>query len=434
MMWDPEREAMPPATRRQLQLARLQEVVAGPAWRVPFYRERFRALGIPAEIRSLGDLSRLPFTTKADLRARFPFGMFAVDPHEAVELHCSSGTTGSSTMSGYTRGDLVVWGEVMARNLVAAGVRAGDIVHNAYGYGLFTGGLGFHYGAQRVGATVLPVSSGNTVRQVRLLRELKATVLACTPSYALHLAEAVAEEDGPLALRAGLLGAEPWSEGMRAQIQQRLRITATDCYGLSEIIGPGVAFECVEGQGALHINEDHFLPEVIDPATGELLPEGDAGELVLTTLTKEATPLLRYRTGDITALRYDPCPCGRTLVRMTRVCGRTDDMLIIRGVNVFPCDVEAVLTSIPELEPHYQLIVDRHRAMDVLEVQVETRGWIAPADGEALGRQVAEKVRDRLGLSAIVTVLPPRRLPRSEGKALRVVDRRQLDDASRRTA
>ncbi len=430
-MWDPEHEAMDPPVRRRLQLSRLQDVLGRSAEHSPFYRRRFRALAIRTEaIRSLRDLPALPLTEKADLRQHFPFGMFAAGAGEPVELHCSSGTTGSSTMAGYTRRDLDTWAEVMARTLTAGGVHAGDLMHNAYGYGLFTGGLGFHYGALRVGATVLPASSGSTARQVILLRDLQATVLACTPSYALHLAEVAAEQDGaPLALRVALLGAEPWSEGMREEIQRRLRLTATDCYGLSEIIGPGVAFECVEGRGALHVNEDHFLPEVIDPRTGQPLPDGEQGELVLTTLTKEATPLLRYRTGDLTALVHDSCPCGRTLVRMARVCGRTDDMLIIRGVNVFPSDVEAVLTSIPELLPHYQVVVDRRRAMDVLEVQVEARTSLSPASSRALGRRVAAAVRDRLGLAAVVTVLPPKRLPRSEGKALRVIDRRYLKGA-----
>jgi phenylacetate-CoA ligase len=318
----------------------------------------------------------------------------------------------------------------MARTLAAGGVRPGDLMHNAYGYGLFTGGLGFHYGALRLGARILPISVGNTTRQVRLLRELGATVLACTPSYALHLAEVAAEEGvGPLALRVGLLGAEPWSEGMRVEIQGRLGITAVDVYGLSEIIGPGVSCECVEGSAGLHINEDHFLPEVVDPSSGEPLPDGTKGELVLTTLTKEATPALRFRTGDVTALNYEPCACGRTTVRMARVCGRVDDMLIVRGVNVFPCDVEAVLTSIPELEPHYQLIVDRRRAMDVLEVQVEARVWLPEGTDAQLSARVAGVIRERLGLGAQVTVLPPKQLPRSEGKALRVVDRRQLQEA-----
>ncbi len=431
MIWEPERERMDRPALRRLQLERLRTVAARVYARLPFYREMFDARGLhPDAITSLDDLARLPCTTKSDLRRLYPFGLLAVAPEEPVELHCSSGTTGSSTLVGYTRADLNTWAEVMARTLAAGGVRPGDLMHNAYGYGLFTGGLGFHYGALRLGARILPISVGNTTRQVRLLRELGATVLACTPSYALHLAEVAAEEGvGPLALRVGLLGAEPWSEGMRAEIQRRLGITAVDVYGLSEIIGPGVSSECVEGSAGLHINEDHFLPEVVDPSSGEPLPEGTKGELVLTTLTKEATPALRFRTGDITALNCEPCACGRTLVRMARVCGRVDDMLIVRGVNIFPCDVEAVLTSIPELEPHYQLIVDRRRAMDVLEVQVEARAWLPEGADAQLSARVAGVIRERLGLGAQVTVLPPKRLPRSEGKALRVLDRRQLQEA-----
>lgn len=433
MIWNPDYEQIARPALRRLQLERLRAVLARVSARVPFYRERFAAPGLrPEAITSLDDLSQLPFTTKSDLRRLYPFGLFAVAPDESVELHCSSGTTGSSTLVGYTRADLDTWSEVMARTLAAGGVRPGDLLQNAYGYGLFTGGLGFHYGALRLGARVLPISAGNTARQVRLLRDLGATVLACTPSYALHLAEVAAEEGagaGPLALRVGLLGAEPWSEGMRAEIQRRLGISAVDVYGLSEIIGPGVSCECVEGSAGLHINEDHFLPEVVDPHSGEPLPDETKGELVLTTLTKEATPLLRFRTGDITALNHEPCACGRTTVRMARVSGRVDDMLIVRGVNIFPCDVEAVLTSIPELEPHYQLIVDRRRAMDVLEVRVEARAWL-PAGGDAqLSARVADIIRERLGLGAEVAVLPPKQLPRSEGKALRVLDRRQLQEA-----
>jgi len=431
MIWEPEHERMDRPALRRLQLERLRTVAARVYARLPFYREMFDARGLhPDAITSLDDLAQLPCTTKSDLRRLYPFGLLAVAPEEPVELHCSSGTTGSSTLVGYTRADLNTWAEVMARTLAAGGVRPGDLMHNAYGYGLFTGGLGFHYGALRLGARILPISAGNTTRQVRLLRELGATVLACTPSYALHLAEVAAEEGvGPLALRVGLLGAEPWSEGMRAEIQRRLGITAVDVYGLSEIIGPGVSCECVEGSAGLHINEDHFLPEVVDPSSGEPLPDGTKGELVLTTLTKEATPALRFRTGDITALNHEPCACGRTLVRMARVCGRVDDMLIVRGVNVFPCDVEAVLTSIPELEPHYQLIVDRRRAMDVLEVQVEARAWFPQGAHAQLSARVAGVIRERLGLGAQVTVLPPKQLPRSEGKALRVLDRRQLQEA-----
>ncbi|MDR7474699.1 MAG: phenylacetate--CoA ligase [Armatimonadota bacterium] len=434
MIWDPERECADRVSLVQVQLERLRAVLARLAARVPFYRQRLAAALIDADgITALEDLRRLPLTTKDDLRRLYPFGLFATDSDEPVELHCSSGTTGTATLVGYTRRDLEIWSEVMARTLAAGGVRPGDLVHNAYGYGLFTGGLGFHYGALRLGARVLPISSGQTARQVRLLRELGATVLACTPSYALHLAEVVEEAGmGPLSLRVGLLGAEPWSEGMRREIERRLGITAVDVYGLSEIIGPGVACECAEARQGLHINEDHFLAEVVDPASGEVLPDGETGELVLTTLTKEATPLLRYRTGDLTALDRAPCPCGRQLARMARVRGRVDDMLVVRGVNVFPADVEAVLTSLGELAPAYQLIVDRQTTLDELEVQVEAREWLTPAASEGLAMRVAAAIRDQLGLRTRVTVLPPRQLPRSEGKALRVVDRRGLKEGVRR--
>lgn len=426
MIWNQAAETARRQDLSRWQDQRLREVVARVCRLVPFYRERFEATGLrAADIRGTADLPRVPFTTKDDLRTLYPFGLFACPREEVVELHCSSGTTGYPTAAGYTRGDLETWAEVMARSLVSSGVRPSDLIQNAYGYGLFTGGLGFHYGAQRLGATVLPTSTGNTARQVRLLREFGATVLCSTPSYALHLAEAIEESgEGPMALRCGAFGAEPWCEETRREIERRLGLRASDFYGLSEVIGPGVAGEC-EARTGLHIHEDHFFPEIIDPVTGLLLPPGERGELVLTTLTKEATPLLRYRTGDITALAPEPCPCGRTLVRMARVSGRIDDMLIIRGVNVFPSEVETVLMRIPELAPRYQLIVGRQRALDVLEVQVERR---ADDMGEDAVRVLAERtgraLRGELGLSAVVTVLPPRRLPRSEGKAIRVVDRR----------
>jgi phenylacetate-CoA ligase len=311
----------------------------------------------------------------------------------------------------------------MARCLAGSGVGRGDVIQNAFGYGLFTGGLGFHYGAQRLGAAVLPASSGNTARQVRLLREFGVTVLCCTPSYALHIAEAIdASGDRPPALRCGAFGAEPWSEAARAEIERRLGIRASDIYGLSEVIGPGVAAEC-EARDGLHVQEDHFFPEVVDPATGAPLPPGTPGELVLTTLTKEAAPLLRYRTGDVTSLDPRPCACGRTLVRMARVGGRIDDMLIVRGVNLFPSDIESVLLRIPDLTPHYQIVIDRPRALDVLRVQVESRCAL-PAESAALARRAESALRANLGLSAVVAVLPPGEIPRSEGKALRVIDRR----------
>lgn len=426
MIWNPPAESAGRTDRAQLQDARLRRAVARAYAAVPFYRARLDAAGLrPTEVSGTDALRGIPPTTKDDLRRLYPFGSFACPREDVIELHCSSGTTGYPTAAGYTRADLETWAEVMARSLAAAGVRPGDLVQNAYGYGLFTGGLGFHYGAQRLGAAVLPTSAGNTARQVRLLREFGATVLCCTPSYALHLAEAIEESgDGPVALRCGAFGAEPWCEGTRREIERRLGVRASDFYGLSEVMGPGVAAECEERAG-LHINEDHFFPEVIDPATGAPLPPGAPGELVLTTLTKEATPLLRYRTGDITSLAFEPCRCGRTLVRMARVGGRIDDMLIIRGVNVFPSEMEAVLMRIPELGPHYQLIVDRQRALDVLEVRVEAREGVRDEVRPQLAERVGKALRVELGLSALVTVLPPHHLPRSEGKSVRVIDRRQ---------
>ncbi|HYM90371.1 MAG TPA: phenylacetate--CoA ligase [bacterium] len=426
MIWNPAAETASRQDLAHLQNARVRGVISRVYGTVPFYRARFDAAALrPEDIRGTGDLPRVPFTTKDDLRRLYPFGFFACPREEVVELHCSSGTTGYPTAAGYTRADLEIWGEVMARSLASGGVRPGDLIQNAYGYGLFTGGLGFHYGAQRLGAGVLPTSSGNTGRQIRLMREFGATVLCCTPSYALHLAEAIEESgEGPVALRCGAFGAEPWCEETRREIERRLGVRASDFYGLSEVIGPGVAAEC-EARCGLHVHEDHFLPEIVDPATGAPLPQGAQGELVLTTLTKEATPLLRYRTGDITALASDPCPCGRTLMRMQRVSGRIDDMLIIRGVNVFPSEIETVLMRISELAPHYQLIVDRPRALDVLEVRVEARDGVRPGMVHALGERAARALRTELGLSAVIAVLPPRELPRSEGKALRVIDRRK---------
>ncbi len=430
MIWNPQAEALPRPELEQLQVQRLRELVERLYARSPFYRARLEGARVrPGDIRTLQDLGRLPFTTKADVRGAYPFGLFAVPQDQVLELHCSSGTTGAPVLVGYTRADLDLWGEVMARVMGCAGVGPGDRVHNAYGYGLFTGGLGFHYGALRVGATVLPISSGNTARQVKLMNDLRCTVLCCTPSYALRIAE-VMEEEGvqPQALRVGIFGAEPWSEGMRQEIQRRLGIRAVDIYGLSEVIGPGVACECQEAQEGLHVNEDHFLVEVVDPRTGEPVPEGERGELVFTTLTRDATPVLRYRTGDLSSLTREPCRCGRTLARMARVTGRVDDMLIIRGVNVFPSDVEAVLTRFPELEPQYQIVVDRERSLDVLEVRVEAKeGFYREEAVPELEQRVATRLREGLGIFARVVVLRPKELPRTEvGKAVRVVDRRSL--------
>ncbi len=415
----------------RLQLSRLRQQVARAAERVPLYRERLRGAGVtPADIRSLGDLTRLPFTVKDDFRDTYPFGLLAVPMDDVVRLHASSGTTGKPTVVAYTRADLALWSHVMARTLMMGGVGRSDVVHNAYGYGLFTGGLGFHYGAERVGAAVIPISGGFTDRQLTALRDFGSTVLCCTPSYALHLAEAV-EEAGlaakDLKLRVGFFGAEPWTEGMRDAIETRLNVVALNIYGLSEVIGPGVSVECPERQG-MHVAEDHFLPEIVDPQTLEPLPSGATGELVFTTLTKEALPLLRYRTRDLTALHREPCRCGRTLVRIGRITGRTDDMLIVRGVNVYPSQIEHALLQVPELEPHYLLVLRRDSTLDTLEVRVEARASVAEAGRDALaalGTLARRKVYDVIGITAEVSVVAPKTIERSVGKAKRVLDLRQ---------
>ena len=433
MILDREFETLPRGALRTLQSERLRETVGRVYAAVPFYRERLDAAGCrPGDVRGLDDLAKLPFTTKGDLRDTYPFGLFAEPMERVVRIHASSGTTGKPTVVGYTRRDIDTWAGLMARTLSCGGTTSGDVVHNAYGYGLFTGGLGAHYGAERIGAAVIPVSGGNTKRQILLMQDFGSTILLCTPSYALNLAEALEEEGvdvGSLRLKCGLFGAEPWSESMRAEIERRLRISALDIYGLSEVMGPGVASECLEGKQGLHVFEDHFLPEIIDPGTGKVLPPGERGELVFTTVTKEAFPVLRYRTGDISRLSLDPCPCGRTLVRMERVSGRTDDMLIIRGVNVFPSQIESVLMTVREVEPHYQMIVSREGALDTLEVQVETSEAVfgtGEAGQKALAGKVEHEIRSLLGVSCRVKLLPPKSIPRSEGKARRVIDKRVL--------
>ena len=389
MIFQPEVETMPRPELEQLQRTRL--------------RERF---GV-----DLGAIAEQPFTTKADLRDSYPFGMLRVPRDECVRIHASSGTRGKATIVAYTANDLALWADCCARAIAAAGGGPGTLVHIAYGYGLFTGGLGFHYGAERLGCTVVPASSGNTPRQAQLLEDLGAEILCCTPSYALAIADHV-EDTGRLKLRAGLFGAEPWTERMRGAIEEALNICAIDVYGLSEIVGPGVAAECLEGLGGAHVNEDHFLVETIDPETGA---PADEGELVFTTLTKEAMPLLRYRTGDLASLTREPCSCGRTFARMSRVKGRTDDMLVIRGVNVFPSEIERVLLAVEGLQPHYQLVVERNERLDELTVQVEGASDAAP---------VRAQLERALGLSARVEIVEPGSIPRSEGKALRVLDRR----------
>ena len=425
-------EALPRRDLEVLQLARLREGVERLSATVPFYRENLSGANIkPDSIRSIDDLARLPFTTKADLRDNYPFGMLAVPLSQVIRIHASSGTTGKPTVVAYTAGDVSLWSELMARVYAAAGVTKDDVVQNAYGYGLFTGGLGFHYGAEAIGAAVIPVSGGNTRRQLMIMQDFGASVLCCTPSYSLLIAE-VAEQDGinlkSLPLRVGLFGAEPWSESMRAEIESRLGILALNVYGLSEVIGPGVAVECTWKQG-LHIFEDHFIAEIVDPQTGEPVPDGEMGELVLTCITKEALPLLRYRTRDRTRLFREPCACGRTTARMDRIIGRTDDMIIVRGVNVFPSQIETVLLEVGGVEPHYQIVVDRTSAyMDELDVLVEAPAHIYGNSEHLvqLEKRLSFEVQSTLGINCNVKLVGPREIERSEGKAVRVVDKRKM--------
>jgi phenylacetate-CoA ligase len=433
MIWDDEFETLPREAVEALQLKRLRDVVDRVYTTVPFYRKQLEEAGYTrGDIRSVRDLARLPFTTKDDLRDNYPFGLFAVPMERVVRIHASSGTTGKPTVVGYTRRDIDTWSELMARTLSCGGTTKGDIVHNAYGYGLFTGGLGAHYGAEKIGAAVIPMSGGNTKRQILIMKDFGSTILLSTPSYALNIAEVMAEEGvdpAELKLKCGLFGAEPWSEGMRKEIEARLHIAALDIYGLSEVIGPGVASECIEEKHGLHVFEDHFIPEIIDPETGRTLPPGELGELVFTTLTKEAFPVLRYRTRDISRLISTPCVCGRTLIRMERISGRTDDMLIIRGVNVFPSQIESVLMEIEGVEPHYQLIVSREGTLDVLEVQVEINESVfsdAIKGLEKLAKRVETDIKDLLGVSCKVKLVEPKTIQRSEGKATRVIDKRKV--------
>ncbi|HEX7513623.1 MAG TPA: phenylacetate--CoA ligase [Candidatus Methylomirabilis sp.] len=433
MIWNDEYETLPREAMEALQLKRLRALVDRLCSTVPFYKRKLGEVGYKqGDLRKLDDLSRLPFTTKDDLRDNYPFGLFAVPMERVVRIHASSGTTGKPTVVGYTRRDVDTWAELMARTLSCGGTSSRDIVHNAYGYGLFTGGLGAHYGAEKIGAAVIPMSGGNTKRQILIMKDFGSTILLSTPSYALNLAEVMAEEGvAPAALRlkCGLFGAEPWSEGMRREIERQLKIDALDIYGLSEVIGPGVASECIEVKQGLHVFEDHFIPEIIDPATGKTLPHGEAGELVFTTLTKEAFPVLRYRTRDISRLIPTPCSCGRTLLRMERISGRTDDMLIIRGVNVFPSQIESVLMEIEGVEPHYQLIVTREATLDVLEVQVEINESVftdAIKGLEKLAKRVEHDIKDLLGVSCKVRLVEPKTIQRSEGKAKRVIDKRTV--------
>ena len=432
-MWIEEIETLPRSGLESIQLKRLQALVHRMYAKVEPYRVKMEAAGVkPDDIRSLADLRYLPYTTKDDLRDNYPFGLFATPMEEVIRVHASSGTTGKPTVVGYTQADINLWSSVMARCLAMAGVTKDDMVHNAYGYGLFTGGLGVHYGIEALGATVVPVSGGNSRRQVLLMRDFGSTVLLSTPSYALNLADAVADagvSTEELKLRVGIHGAEPWSENMREEVERKLGFKAVDIYGLSEIIGPGVAMECLRAQDGLHILEDNFLPEIIDPETLEPLSHGMSGELVFTTLTKEAFPLIRYRTKDISRLIPEPCICGRTLIRMEKIMGRTDDMLIIRGVNVFPSQVEHVLMGIDGVEPHYQIEVTRDGSLDVMSVLVEVSENIFSDEIkglEKLTRRIQVEIKDLLGVTCKVKLVEPRSIQRSEGKAQRVIDRRKL--------
>ncbi|WP_319466627.1 phenylacetate--CoA ligase [uncultured Pseudodesulfovibrio sp.] len=432
MIYDVHNETLPREDLEKLQLKRLQALCDRVYATVPFYKKKFDEKGIkPADIKSLKDISLLPFTQKQDLRDQYPFGLFAVPKDQIVRIHSSSGTTGKATVVGYTKRDIENWGQLMARAYMAAGANSSDTVHNAYGYGLFTGGLGAHYGAEALGATVVPISGGATRRQVTLLKDFAPDVICCTPSYALFLAE-TGEEMGidirELPLRIGIFGAEPWTNEMRSEIERKLGITAIDIYGLSEVMGPGVAIECAEAQDGLHIQEDHFLAETIDPVSGEPVAKGEEGELVFTTLTKEGIPLIRYRTRDLTTLNTTPCKCGRTTARMQRVTGRSDDMLIIRGVNVFPSQIESILIETEGLTPHYQLIVDRQGNLDTLEIQVEVNESIFSDEIKNLQRvetKVMKNIKEFLGVTAKVKLVNPKEIERSVGKAKRIIDKRK---------
>ena len=431
-IWNRHFECMDRNGIRHVQSERLRETVERVYFNVPYYRNKMQEAGIgPESIRSIDDIAKLPYTTKQDLRDNYPFGLFAVPMSEIVRVHASSGTTGKPTVVGYTRNDISTWSEVMARTLTSAGANRNDFIQVAYGYGLFTGGLGLHYGGEKIGASVIPISGGNTVRQIQLMHDFGSTVLACTPSYALFLAEAIQESGinrDDLKLRVGVFGAEPWTENMRREIEDKLQIKAIDIYGLSEVIGPGVASECLVQKG-LHINEDHFYPEIIDPETLRVLPEGSTGELVFTTITKEGLPLIRYRTRDLTRLTYEKCTCGRTMVRMEKCLGRSDDMLIIRGVNLFPSQVESVLLEMSEIKPHYLLIVDRVNNLDTLELKVEVDEAFFQdkiSQLESLRQKLQNNLENSLGLGIKVTLVEPKIIERSEGKSKRVIDKRKF--------
>ncbi|MFA5328022.1 MAG: phenylacetate--CoA ligase [Prolixibacteraceae bacterium] len=432
MIWNEKIECASRDEMRAVQTERLKETVNRIYHNVPSYRNKMQDAGlVPNDIQSVDDLSKLPFTTKSDLRDNYPFGMFTVPMSEIVRIHASSGTTGKPTVVGYTRKDLNSWSEVVTRSLCMAGVHREDIVQVAYGYGLFTGGLGLHYGCENLGASVIPISGGNTDKQLQLMQDFGTSVIACTPSYSLYLAEemeiaGIKKEN--LKLRVGIFGAEPWTENMRKEIEAKLGIKAIDIYGLSEIIGPGVSCEC-EHQAGMHVNEDHFIPEIIDPKTLQPLPAGEIGELVFTTITKEGIPLIRYRTRDLTRLNYEKCACGRTLVRMEKCKGRSDDMLIIRGVNVFPSQIESVLLEMSETAPHYLLIVEREGNLDTLKLMVEVQEQFFSDEIrqlEALRQKIKHKIQSTLGISVDVKLVEPKTIERTAGKAKRVIDNRKL--------
>jgi len=432
MIWNEKIECSGREQMRQLQTERLLETVRRVYSNVPGYRRKMQETGLTTDdIKNIDDLPKLPFTDKTDLRNGYPFGMFTVPMSEIVRLHASSGTTGKPTVVGYTRRDLNMWAEVVTRALCMAGAHKNDIVQVAYGYGLFTGGLGLHYGTENLGATVIPISGGNTKKQIQLMLDFGSTVIACTPSYALHLAEVLKDmgiDQEDMKLRIGIFGAEPWSESMRREIEDNLKVKAIDIYGLSEIVGPGVSCECEEQEG-MHINEDHFVPEIIDPETLQPLPAGEIGELVFTTITKEGIPLIRYRTHDLTRLNYEKCACGRTLVRMGKCLGRSDDMLIIRGVNVFPSQIESVLLNMSETEPHYLLVVEREGNLDTLNLMVEVQEQFFSDEIkqlQALRKKITDNIQSTLGLSVNVKLVEPKTIERTSGKAKRVIDNRKI--------
>ena len=435
MYWNKPIETMERGALESLQLERLQETVRRVYQNVPVYRERMQQAGVePEDIKTLSDIRKLPFTQKTDLRDNYPYGLFAAPQEEIVRIHASSGTTGKPIVAGYTRHDLQVWSEVVARCLGCAHIDSKDTVQVSYGYGLFTGGLGLHYGVERVGAKVIPTSAGNTKRQLMLMEDLGSTAIACTPSYALMLGEMMRDSNfdkSKLKLKTGVFGAEPWTDGMRKEIEALLGITALDIYGLTETIGPGVAMECLEAHEGLHMWEDHFLFEILDPESGEPLPDGEVGELCITTISKEGMPTIRYRTHDLTSVITEPCKCGRTHRRIQRLRGRTDDMLIIRGVNVFPSQVEAAIMGIEGIAPRYMLVVDRENNLDVLEVQVELAPELAFDEVrkiEQLSRDVARSIEQTLGISIKMRLVEPGSIERSEGKSKRVIDNRKLYD------